>query len=111
MLFFFSSRRRHTRLTCDWSSDVCSSDLGSNGAIKQAVAIGLGVSLLSTHAAGPELASGALRRVPAPGAPLRRSWFLLRRADGPRPAAAQTFWDFCRSREARAAALRAVRPR
>src|SRR5690242_4410984 len=26
-LFFFSSRRRHTRLTCDWSSDVCSSDL------------------------------------------------------------------------------------
>src|SRR6266480_6630852 len=27
VLFFFSSRRRHTRLTCDWSSDVCSSDL------------------------------------------------------------------------------------
>src|SRR5690242_21101890 len=27
MIFFFSSRRRHTRLTCDWSSDVCSSDL------------------------------------------------------------------------------------
>src|SRR6516225_11921313 len=25
--FFFSSRRQHTRLTCDWSSDVCSSDL------------------------------------------------------------------------------------
>src|SRR4051812_8402219 len=25
-LVFFSSRRRHTRLTCDWSSDVCSSD-------------------------------------------------------------------------------------
>src|SRR5690242_11056082 len=25
--FFFSSRRRHTRSTCDWSSDVCSSDL------------------------------------------------------------------------------------
>src|SRR5690242_21559036 len=25
--FFFSSRRRHTRLTCDWSSDECSSDL------------------------------------------------------------------------------------
>src|SRR6201990_3714874 len=27
IVFFFSSRRRHTRLTCDWSSDVCSSDL------------------------------------------------------------------------------------
>src|SRR2546427_2253754 len=27
--FFFSSRRRHTRFDCDWSSDVCSSDLGA----------------------------------------------------------------------------------
>src|SRR5258706_12095130 len=27
--FFFSSRRRHTRLVSDWSSDVCSSDLGA----------------------------------------------------------------------------------
>src|SRR5262249_57184978 len=27
LLFFFSSRRRHTRLVSDWSSDVCSSDL------------------------------------------------------------------------------------
>src|SRR5438270_2156963 len=27
MFFFFSSRRRHTRFDCDWSSDVCSSDL------------------------------------------------------------------------------------
>ena len=27
--FFFSSRRRHTRSLCDWSSDVCSSDLPS----------------------------------------------------------------------------------
>src|SRR2546430_7416211 len=28
VIFFFSSRRRHTRFDCDWSSDVCSSDLG-----------------------------------------------------------------------------------
>src|SRR5690606_39855698 len=27
LLFFFSSRRRHTRFSRDWSSDVCSSDL------------------------------------------------------------------------------------
>src|SRR2546430_12736911 len=27
VIFFFSSRRRHTRFDCDWSSDVCSSDL------------------------------------------------------------------------------------
>src|ERR1039457_5800799 len=30
-VFFFSSRRRHTRLQGDWSSDVCSSDLGQEG--------------------------------------------------------------------------------
>src|SRR2546430_5969777 len=30
-LFFFSSRRRHTRFDCDWSSDVCSSDLPGAG--------------------------------------------------------------------------------
>src|SRR2546430_2792453 len=30
-VFFFSSRRRHTRFDCDWSSDVCSSDLLPGG--------------------------------------------------------------------------------
>src|SRR5260370_29516509 len=30
LFFFFSSRRRHTRFKCDWSSDVCSSDLGDD---------------------------------------------------------------------------------
>src|SRR5437762_13406629 len=34
MLFFFSSRRRHTRYIGDWSSDVCSSDL-YNGRLRQ----------------------------------------------------------------------------
>src|SRR5256886_4959045 len=29
LFFFFSSRRRHTRFDCDWSSDVCSSDLAN----------------------------------------------------------------------------------
>src|SRR5438477_8500394 len=38
--FFFSSRRRHTRLTCDWSSDVCSSDLvASNQLVSVAAAL------------------------------------------------------------------------
>src|SRR5690606_8336117 len=32
MFFFFSSRRRHTRFSRDWSSDVCSSDLYKEGA-------------------------------------------------------------------------------
>src|SRR5262245_66158958 len=30
-MFFFSSRRRHTRCLSDWSSDVCSSDLQASG--------------------------------------------------------------------------------
>src|SRR5260221_3190750 len=34
--FFFSSRRRHTRSLCDWSSDVCSSDLLRKKAIGDA---------------------------------------------------------------------------
>src|SRR5258706_11497048 len=33
VVFFFSSRRRHTRLVSDWSSDVCSSDLSLSGRI------------------------------------------------------------------------------
>src|SRR2546430_4086622 len=33
--FFFSSRRRHTRFDCDWSSDVCSSDLETWGLAAQ----------------------------------------------------------------------------
>src|SRR5688500_20341617 len=43
LFFFFSSRRRHTSLQGDWSSDVCSSDL-SGGAL---FAVGAGVSLLT----------------------------------------------------------------
>src|SRR2546427_12237097 len=36
--FFFSSRRRHTRFDCDWSSDVCSSDLALSLTADQAMA-------------------------------------------------------------------------
>src|SRR3712207_449013 len=37
ILFFFSSRRRHTRYWRDWSSDVCSSDLAEHGGIEGAI--------------------------------------------------------------------------
>src|SRR3989475_6392365 len=37
--FFFSSRRRHTRFDCDWSSDVCSSDLEAEQRLEQAIAV------------------------------------------------------------------------
>src|SRR5256886_12953118 len=37
-VFFFSSRRRHTRFDCDWSSDVCSSDLIHGPGLDEAIA-------------------------------------------------------------------------
>src|SRR5256886_16036566 len=37
--FFFSSRRRHTRFDCDWSSDVCSSDLAGIETREQALGL------------------------------------------------------------------------
>src|SRR2546430_9434240 len=43
VLFFFSSRRRHTRFDCDWSSDVCSSDLDT------LVSVSLDMSLHRCH--------------------------------------------------------------
>src|SRR5260370_6094663 len=50
-LFFFSSRRRHTRFKCDWSSDVCSSDL--DGTVRE-----LGVALAEAASFGANAASG-----------------------------------------------------
>src|SRR5207245_8760496 len=55
LLFFFSSRRRHTRCYRDWSSDVCSSDLPSIGvALTLVDPNGLtAVKATSKHAADP----------------------------------------------------------
>src|SRR5438034_6614367 len=56
--FFFSSRRRHTRSLCDWSSDVCSSDLSvmcrSSGfaAFARGFAFGLALVLALAFAFG-----------------------------------------------------------
>src|SRR5256886_13181415 len=44
-IFFFSSRRRHTRFDCDWSSDVCSSDLGSLVGVEESIRQVLGRTL------------------------------------------------------------------
>src|SRR5688572_4528872 len=63
IFFFFSSRRRHTRFDCEWSSDVCSSDLGSPD-----VAIILGTGL---GALGREIAlETSLDYADIPGFPL-----------------------------------------
>src|SRR2546429_2920136 len=42
--FFFSSRRRHTRCSRDWSSDVCSSDLCCAISFIRTVTVGSGIS-------------------------------------------------------------------
>src|SRR2546430_8873694 len=47
--FFFSSRRRHTRFDCDWSSDVCSSDL--EGMVHHDHLLRIGAIHVSKHAA------------------------------------------------------------
>src|SRR2546430_10575878 len=54
--FFFSSRRRHTRFDCDWSSDVCSSDLALG--IFHAFLDDREVELVGVEAAGEGLTSG-----------------------------------------------------
>src|SRR5690606_5444815 len=69
---FFSSRRRHTILSRDWSSDVCSSDLplGLDQATRVAVAVDVPVG---HH-------SEVLRRL---GGPFVRAVRVVRRRDGP----------------------------
>src|SRR2546430_11697026 len=47
-MFFFSSRRRHTRFDCDWSSDVCSSDLDAEQAVRAGLALIEAVANLQT---------------------------------------------------------------
>src|SRR5262249_60127196 len=64
VVFFFSSRRRHTRLVSDWSSDVCSSDLLSivlaYGIGGMLAAAGVVVSFLYTGSAMATTAIGTL---------------------------------------------------
>src|SRR5690606_40378172 len=47
--FFFSSRRRHTRFSRDWSSDVCSSDLSDQLAVPEGLGTIVSMALRRTH--------------------------------------------------------------
>lgn len=51
--------------------------LGSNGAVRESVVAGLGVTLISRDAVARELAEGTLVELPAPQTPLRRHWCLV----------------------------------
>jgi DNA-binding transcriptional LysR family regulator len=74
--------------------------LGRNGAVKQAAAAGLGVTLLSHHAATAELAAGALIQIPVRGTPLRRSWYVLYLERDRLAGTTLAFLDLLRSGEA-----------
>src|SRR5438128_844512 len=51
-LFFFSSRRRHTRCYRDWSSDVCSSDLGVSASATATLTVTSAPPVLTIHHTG-----------------------------------------------------------
>jgi LysR family transcriptional regulator, low CO2-responsive transcriptional regulator len=68
--------------------------LGSNGAIKQAARVGLGVSLLSRAAVAAELDTGLLGELDLQDPPPPRPWFLLRSAIGPVREPVQQFIAF-----------------
>src|SRR5688572_32924656 len=74
--FFFSSRRRHTRFDCDWSSDVCSSDLSKTARWSSGSSSGAPtrtwVRCASRRHAGPRASRSEERRV---GKECRSRWW------------------------------------
>jgi LysR family transcriptional regulator, low CO2-responsive transcriptional regulator len=66
--------------------------LGSNAAIRELAAAGLGVTLASRDALAAAVPSGALAELPVPGTPLRRDWHLTARP-GPLPGPASWLVD------------------
>jgi DNA-binding transcriptional LysR family regulator len=64
--------------------------VGSNVAVCESAAAGLGVTLISRDAVTRELDQGVLAELPAPGTPLRRDWYLVSR-EGQLPAPSRRF--------------------
>lgn len=77
--------------------------IGSNGAIKQCVRAGLGISLQSRHAVAMELAMGMLSEVDLKEEIPRREWYALYPAQGVRSSVADTFLRFLTDSAAREA--------
>jgi DNA-binding transcriptional LysR family regulator len=68
--------------------------IGSNGAIRECVRAGLGVSVLSRDAVARELAEGTLAEIATAHTPLVRDWHLVTSADREPPPGAQRFVEF-----------------
>jgi DNA-binding transcriptional LysR family regulator len=69
-------------------------ELGNNSAVKEAVAAGLGIALLSRHAIRMELALKRLVVLDIQGLPLRRQWYIVHREDKRLSRAAVAFRAF-----------------
>ncbi|MEO8898615.1 MAG: LysR family transcriptional regulator [Candidatus Dormibacter sp.] len=67
--------------------------LGSNGAVREAVAVGLGITLMSRDAAASDVSSGRLVVIQADGVPLQRDWHIVTRDEGTLPGAGTLFKD------------------
>lgn len=65
--------------------------LGSNGAIRESVQVGLGITLISRDAVARELDQGELEEWDVLGGPHQRSWHVVGRADEELPATARLF--------------------
>jgi LysR family transcriptional regulator, low CO2-responsive transcriptional regulator len=65
--------------------------IGSNGAIRECVRVGLGVSLVARDAVERELAAGLLVEIPTPLTPLERAWHVVVNAQGASPQSASRF--------------------
>jgi DNA-binding transcriptional LysR family regulator len=82
--------------------------LGSNGAIRQAAALGLGVALQSRCSVQLELELGLLATISPQGRLPQRAWYVVRAAVGPVRAEVQAFTEFVESRAAQHALARVL---
>lgn len=69
-------------------------EMASNEAIKQAVVAGLGISFISAHTLGLELAAGRLHVLDVEGTPVMRRWHIVRHKSKHLTPALGAFWEF-----------------
>jgi DNA-binding transcriptional LysR family regulator len=69
-------------------------ELGSNEAIKQAIAGGLGISVLSKHTLTPEGSSRDLTVLDAQNFPIQRQWYIVNLSGKQMSVVASTFFDY-----------------
>src|SRR5699024_11281892 len=81
LLFFFSSRRRHTRSKRDWSSDVCSSDLSHSMRVStSASSVTPAASAFEAICSGREAPTSAVETLSLASTQATASWAKIGRA-------------------------------